>query len=30
MHNLIKQGVDKEMAKIMTNALFEVGVVKPL
>lgn len=30
MDNLIKQGVDKEMAKTITNAMFEAGVVKPL
>lgn len=30
MDDLVKQGVDKEMAKTITNAMFEAGVVKPL
>ena len=30
INDLVKQGIDKEMAKIMANTFFEYGVVKAL
>ena len=30
INDLVKQGIDKEMAKIMANTFFEYGIVKAL
>lgn len=30
INDLVKQGIDKEMAKIMANTFFEYGIMKAL